>query len=207
MLAAAMGADGVPMPMVASTPEHVPWLSIPGLDAVWPGFSVPNAVWIAAAVAILLLALVVYSRRSRRPAESGMPNPHGHAALQLHGVDFEAFETLVQDLSDLWHSHDSRSLAHIATPKMAQTLTRQMQALEQHGGSGTIVHEVMVQRGELIAAWSEHGVEHAQMNLRISSLEARGHDAPQRRYISREIWNFERSGGHKWRIAGVRLVD
>ena len=93
--------------------------------------------------------------------------------------------------------------------EMVAEITREVVARLQAQLSqdkGWTVHELQIQRSELIDAWQEGALDHAQMNLRLSTLESAPDEIP-RRFVSREIWTFERPLGGNWRIAGVRPVE
>ena len=173
---------------------------------------IPDSAWIVVAGAILLVALVLFWRhrhnRAALAAPLATPEP---PPVEISASDFNDFEALIQELNDCWRSRDAQILSRIATPRMATRLNSQLQALlaqDPPSADGAWqVHELSLLRGDLIAAWHKDGVEHAQMNLRLSTLESSGHGETPRRYVSREIWNFERTHGQHWRIAGVRSVD
>ncbi len=172
----------------------------------------PGTAWIVAAVAILLVALYVYFRPRlfRRPGDDEQDNSvfagRTRQALQITGADAAAFEALIQNLNDCWRANDIDALSLLATPSMATRLAARLQTQLSHD-KNWYVHELQLLRSDLIAAWREDDIEHAQMNLRLSTLESNGSGETPRRYVSREIWNFERAGGQHWRIAGVRSVD
>ena len=159
--------------------------------------------WLIAAVAGV--ALVYYLMRRRR---SGAPplDTERREPLTLANSDFEAFEVLVHDLNEIWRARDVDALDRIATHAMAARLGGKLAAVPE-GGGGSVVYELALLRGEVVRAWRDENSDHAQINMRISSLEAARFETEARRFVSSEVWSFDRSADGKWRIAGVKGAE
>lgn len=177
--------------------------------ADWLSRVPPWALVIAGAVILALLAYLFRARidREKKSAarSSSVFGERSRQELTLEATDFEVFQGLVEDLNAIWHAHDIDALAQVASADMAARLTARLQAQLAHD-KGWAVHELQVLRSDLVDAWHEGALDHAQMNLRLSTLESAPDEIP-RRFVSREIWTFERPLGGNWRIAGVRPVE
>jgi len=185
-------------PLHTTLHELIDWLSrIP-----------PWALVVAGAVALALLAYLfglLRGRHTKATPASSVFGERSRQELTLEAGDFDVFQGLVEDLNAIWRAHDIEAISQVASTDMAARLTARLQAQLTHD-KGWAVHELQVLRSELVDAWHEGALDHAQMNLRLSTLESAPDEIP-RRFVSREIWTFERPRGGNWRIAGVRPVE
>ena len=152
------------------------------MAAYWP--------WLIAALAGV--ALIYYLTRRRASANRAAADTERREPLTLANSDFEAFEVLVHDLNEIWRARDVDALGRIATHAMAARLGGKLAAVPE-GGGGSVVYELALLRGEVVRAWRDDRSDHAQINMRISSLEAARGEAEARRFVSSEVWSFERS--------------
>ena len=171
--------------------------------------TIPPGAWIiAGAVVVALVAFAYGVLRKREPADeqtSSVFGQRGRQELPLSPTDFETFQGLVEDLNAIWRAQDINALSQVASADMATRLSARLQS-QLAQDKGWTVHELQVLRSELVDAWREGSLDHAQMNLRLSTLESAPEETP-RRFVSREIWSFERTQGGNWLIAGVCPVE
>lgn len=177
---------------------------------------IPRAAWIAAA--LLATGLLAYfAWRSLHVPQAAAPHrqPEPVVAaplaarmrvpLELTAGDLEIFENLVHELNECWRSQNPEAFTAVATDAMAGKLARQLSA-HQASAKNWQVYEIQVTRGELMQAWRDQRTEHAQMNMRLSTLESGDGEEP-RQFVSRELWSFEREPGGRWRIAAVQSAE
>ena len=168
--------------------------------------------WVLVIAGAIVLATIAYLLRPRDRREANSferaSSVFGSGVRQeitLSPADLEIFQGLVEDLNAIWHARDLEALNQVASADMAARLTARLQAQLAHD-KGWMVHELQVLRSELVEAWYEGGLDHALLNLRLSTLESAPEETP-RRFVSREIWSFERPRDGNWRITGVRPVE
>jgi len=182
-----------------------------GFNASAAGHPDPSALpwgWIVAGGLAILLFGAYFIRQMMlsggvHPAPA---MPLARQPIELTTIDYESFELLVHDLNEIWRAQDRDALYQIATAGMAGRLASRFDAQQSHD-KNWMVHELSLVRGDLVQAWHEADRDVAQMNLGISTLESDGTEAALRRFVSREIWSFERALGGRWLIAGVRGVE
>jgi len=200
-------------PFAASRARAAEVQSLPSLHVVehklieWFSRVPPWGLVVAGAVVLAFIAYLFRPRgdREQKRRSSSVFGERSRQELTLETADFEVFQGLVEDLNAIWHAHDIGALSQVASTDMAARLTARLQAQLAHD-KGWTVHELQVLRSDLVEAWHEGALDHAQMNLRLSTLESSPEETP-RRFVSREIWTFERPRGGNWRIAGVRPVE
>lgn len=181
---------------------------------------------IAGAIVLALVIVLIKTLLTRRPVPpanppsayshtdyvdpSGQRTPpaaavRGRQQLNLTQADLDSFTALALELNEIWRAQDTAGLSRVATPEMAGKLAQRLQTqIEQN--KGWTVHELQVIRSDLTEAWREGTLDHAQVNMRLSTLESAASETP-RRFVSRELWSFERPRGEPWRIAGVHSVE
>lgn len=166
---------------------------------------------------------------NRQPAMAGMPRmgqpaPMGGgmaggllggggsrgAALAIAPGDFQAFETLLQQMQAAWSAEDVRTLGQISTPEMASYFAEQLAQQTSRGVRNTVT-DVKLLQGDLSEAWSEGSREYATVAMRFSMIDVTRDStgrvvdgSPTEHTTVAELWTFVRAPGGRWLLSAIQ---
>ncbi|MEJ0018717.1 MAG: TIM44-like domain-containing protein [Acetobacteraceae bacterium] len=182
-------------------------------------------------VVLAVSLLVRWFRRRQQPALAGGPGMFaregappgappatmggfgGSAApppVQISERDFQAFESLLQNVQAAWSRHDLNALRSMVTPEMLGYFNEQLADQASHGARNE-VSDVRLLQGDLAQSWREGNREYATVAMRFSMIDVT-RDASGRvidgslleHVTATELWTFVRSSGGSWILSAIQ---
>jgi len=165
---------------------------------------------------------------NRQPAMAGMPRMGQPAAsgpvpmggggsggsvtqpVSVSPADFNAFESLLQQVQAAWSKQDLGAMQQLMTPEMVGYFNEQLTTQSTRGLRNTVT-DVKLEQGDLSEAWSEGGREYATLAMRFSMLDVT-RDSGGRvvdgdlavRTMATELWTFVRASGSRWILSAIQ---
>jgi predicted lipid-binding transport protein (Tim44 family) len=151
-------------------------------------------------------------------ARNGAPEPGpqgggfagGPAPVEISQQDYQAFESLLQNIQAAWSRHDLDALRGLVTPEMLGYFGEQLADQASHGARNE-VSDVRLLQGDLAQAWREGNREYATVAMRFSMIDVT-RDASGRvidgslleHVTATELWTFVRASGGRWILSAIQ---
>lgn len=134
----------------------------------------------------------------------------------LNQQDYDAFQSLLLKIQAAWSSYDMQTLQNLTTPEMYQSFTEIIQE-NQKQGIKNFISQVQLTNQALQDAWQEGENQYARVLLNWEAIDYAVNstlpsDDPN--YLvdgsmtmprtATEIWTFERTSIHPWRLADIQ---
>jgi predicted lipid-binding transport protein (Tim44 family) len=139
--------------------------------------------------------------------------------VQITDADYTAFGDLLMNIQGAWSKGDLNGLKRFLTPEMLSYFSEELSRNASQGLENR-VENITLQKGDLVEAWEEGGMEYATASLRWSAHDYmvradRAPTAPD--YVasgvpaqateSSEVWTFVRSRGGHWLLSAIQQTN
>ena len=134
----------------------------------------------------------------------------GDTNVAVTEADYDAFETLLQDVQAAYAAADLTALRTRVTPEMLSYFAEE---LAQHASRGLVneVSGVKLLQGDLAEAWREGDLDYATVAMRYELIDAlveratgRVAEGSRDKQEVTELWTFMRSRGGNWILAAIQ---
>jgi predicted lipid-binding transport protein (Tim44 family) len=134
----------------------------------------------------------------------------GSSDVAITEADYDAFESLLQEVQQAYPAENLTRLRALVTPEMLSYFADE---LAQNASRGVVneVSGVKLLQGDLAEAWREGDVEYATVAMRYELIDTLVEHATGRvvegsrdKQEVTELWTFMRSRGGNWILAAIQ---